>query len=387
MTMEILQRTPPSCAPDWNACARYVDVAGTATEADVRQALRHRDPGTREFAALLSPAAAPFLETMAQRALAMTRRQFGRTISLYVPLYLSNFCNGGCAYCGFAADRSLTRCRLENPAILEEVAALKAQGFEDVLLLTGEETPQADFDYLRACVALVSGQVHHVTVEAFGMTTEQYAGLSEAGCTGVTLYQETYDPERYEALHRWGAKRDYPFRTVAPARALSGGMRTVGMGVLLGITEPVQDLVCLYEHVRKLQKTYWKAGFSVSFPRIRHQLGGFESAFEVTDHQLAQMIFAFRICLPQCPLVLSTRENPAFRDGMAGVGISRMSVASRTTVGGYSDDKHSDTGQFDVSDDRDVETFCAMLKARELDPVFKNWDSVFTECRISNKEC
>ena len=208
------------------------------------------------------------------------------------------------------------------------------------------------------------------------MTESEYASLAQAGCTGLTLYQETYDPALYERVHRWGPKRDYAARLDAPARALAGGLRRVGLGVLLGLGDPARDALCLYQHAQHLRKEFWRAGVAVSFPRIRPQSGGFEPEYPVSERRLAQIIFAFRICLPDVPLALSTRECAAFRDGMAGVGINKMSVASRTTVGGYAGEA-AEESQFEVSDNRSVEAFCAMLAEKELEPVFKNWDRAY----------
>jgi 2-iminoacetate synthase len=342
---------------------------------------------SQELSQLLSPQSQVSLESLAHRAQAITQRRFGRTIALYVPLYLSNFCSSGCAYCGFAADRQTPRKRLSFEEVDRELATLKEMGFEEVLLLTGERTPQAGVEYLAACVELASKKFHRVTVETFPMSVEEYRLLVQAGCTGVTLYQETYDRAQYDLLHRWGPKKDYDARLEAPARALEAGMRTVGLGVLLGLADPVADAQALFQHVRSLEKRFWRAGFSISFPRIRPQAGGFQPLFEVNDRFLARLIFAFRICLPDVELVLSTRERAAFRDGMAGLGITKMSIASRTTVGGYQAQTSSESdGQFEVSDERTVDEFCQALRARQLEPVFKNWDSVYRGTVQSEKE-
>lgn len=362
--------------PGWLDVAPWVDVSRAATADTVRAALSAALPGVREFAALLSPAAAPMLEAMAQKAQLLTRHHFGRTVSLYTPLYLSNYCGGGCAYCGFAADRRQVRKRLEKAELAAEIRALKAGGLQDVLVLTGERCPEADFEYLRDCVAEVARHFHSVAVESFAMTSEEYRSLAEAGCTAVTLYQETYDPVLYDKLHRWGAKRDYLFRLNAPERALGAGMRWLGLGVLLGLADPVADGIALYLHARRLQTVCWRGGVSISFPRLCDEQGQYHPDAIVDDRRLVQMICAFRIVFPEVPLVLSTRERPALRDAMAGVGISRMSVASRTTVGGYAADATQTGGQFEVNDQRDAPTFCAALRAKGLEPVFKTWDSV-----------
>jgi 2-iminoacetate synthase len=319
------------------------------------------------------------MEVMAQRARALTQRHFGRTISLYAPLYLANYCTNGCAYCGFASDRVQPRRRLEPPEAEKELAMLKEMGFEEVLLLTGERTSHAGFDYLHECVSLAAQRFHAVGVEAFPMTTREYALLAEAGCSGVTLYQETYDPRRYDRLHRWGPKKDYLDRLEAPARAMEAGIRTVGLGVLLGLSDPTFDAVCLLRHASHLQRNHWKSGITLSFPRLRPQTGNFAAMFPVDEAWLARLVFAVRIVLPDVPLLLSTRERPEFRDGMAGLGISKMSAGSRTSVGGYGEAEPATEGQFQVSDKRSVPEFCSMLRSRGLDPVFKNWDSVFRD--------
>ncbi|WP_050770592.1 2-iminoacetate synthase ThiH [Chlorobium ferrooxidans] len=328
------------------------------------------------LAAMLSPSSPLSLESLAAESKAITLRRFGRTISLYAPLYLSNHCSSGCIYCGFASDRTTLRRRLEPDEIERELLAMKKLGISDILLLTGERTKAADFDYLRRAVEIAARSTQRVSVEAFPMSVAEYRTLAECGCTGITIYQETYNRERYEELHRWGPKKDFLDRLETPARALEGGIKTVGLGVLLGLSEPVEDALMLYRHVRHLSRAYWRAGISVSFPRMRPQTGGYEPPFPVDDHFLARMIFTFRIALPDVELVLSTRESAAYRDGMAGLGITRMSIASRTTVGGY-DENNTDKGQFDVFDDRTAEEFCAALRAREIEPVFKNWEPVF----------
>lgn len=365
--------------PEWLDPGPWLEMGHGATASDVRSALEAVTTSERELAALISPAAGEFLEPMAQRAAGLTRTHFGRTISLYAPLYLSDYCSGGCVYCGFASDRPQARHRLEPADYVAEMAAINALGFEEILLLTGERTPRADYDYLRTAVGEAAKRFAAVTVEAFPMSAEEYRGLAAAGCVGVTLYQETYDPVAYERLHRWGPKRDYSARLDAPDRVLSGGMRQAGLGALLGIGDPSFDMISLYRHVKQLRRRYWQAGVTVSFPRVCAQEGGYEPAFPVSERYLAQIIFAFRICLPDVPLVISTREQARFRDGIAGVGISKMSAGSRTTVGGYSAQSESPDGQFHVSDPRGVEEVCAVLRAKGLEPVFKNWDKAYRE--------
>ena len=253
------------------------------------------------------------------------------------------------------------------------------RGLDEVVLLTGERMPEADTAYIRDAVACAARCMSSVHVEVFPMQIQEYTQLAEAGCTGVALYQETYEPTVYAAMHRWGDKRDFAARLEAPERALQGGIRTIGLGVLLGLADHGADLISLYRHATHLLKQYWQAGLTLSFPRIKPQMGGFRADFPVNERALAQAIFALRICLPAVPFLLSTRESASLRDGLAGVGISKMSVASKTTVGGYSDSVEASTEQFSISDERDVAAFSAMLKEKQLEPVFKHADAAYRE--------
>lgn len=350
--------------------------ATSREHAAVQRAIYTETPGATDFAAMLSTTGDEFLEEIAQRAQLLTTRHFGRTVGLYVPLYVSNFCTGGCAYCGFALDREQPRKRLSKDELIAECRSIKKLGFEDVLLLTGDRCRSDDFEFLLSCVETSVRYFHNVTVESFAMTTDEYAGLERAGCGGITIYQETYDQVLYRVLHKRGEKSNYQWRIEAPERALAAGLRAVGLGVLLGLADPVLDLGCLFRHVERLRKKYWQGGIMVSFPRVCTQFGDYRPPYEVSDRFLARAICAFRICFPEIPLVLSTREQPSFRDNMAGVGVSRMSIASRTTVGGYAKQStRSSSRQFDVGDTRSVAAFCRALHMKGLEPVFKNWDA------------
>ena len=365
--------------PEWLNPEPWLPLTAEADDAAIERAIYCDAPGERELAVLLSPQAAAYLEPMAQRAQSITRRHFGKTISLYTPLYLSNFCNGGCLYCGIAGDRRAIRSVLNESQLRHEMEAIKSMNLEELVLLTGERMPEADVPYLKECISIAAEHIHNVNIEVFPMSEPEYRELAEAGCTGVTLYQETYDQVVYEKMHRWGDKRDFFGRLDAPDRALRGGLRTIGIGALLGLADPRFDMMCVYRHAKYLLKNYWQAGVSISFPRIQPQLGGFRADHPVDEKMLAQYIFALRICLPEVPLVLSTREAERVRGGMAGLGISKMSVASKTTVGGYSDDSEESTEQFSISDERNIPEFCDMLRSKGLEPVFKNWDATYRE--------
>jgi 2-iminoacetate synthase len=365
--------------PDWLNPLPWLSLTEATDKRAIQAAILSDAPTERELALMLSPAAGEFIELMAQRAQSITRRHFGRTISLYAPLYLSNYCNAGCTYCGFAADRRAKRGVLTMDELRREMEAFTQKGLQEIVLLTGERMPQADLPYLRESIEVAAEYLHTVNIEVFPMKTDEYRELTSAGCRGVTLYQETYDEARYLEVHRWGQKRNFHGRVTAPDRALLGGARSIGIGALLGLSNPYFDMLAVYRHAVYLQRKYWQADISVSFPRIRPQLGDFESKQPVSDQMLAQFIFAFRICMPELPLVLSTREPTYIRDGLAGVGISKMSVESKTTVGGYSEDIAESTEQFEISDTRSVPDFCAALKSKGLVPVFKNWDSTYRE--------
>jgi len=363
--------------PDWLDPAPAFELVAGADASRVRAALTSDSPDVNDFAALISPAAEPFLEEMARRARTLTEHQFGRTISLYVPLYLADYCSSGCIYCGFSSDRTRPRRKLSAEDLEREIKALRDMGFDEILLLTGDRTTEADFRYLRDCVASAAASFSTVAVETFTLKADEYRGLVEAGCTSVALYQETYDPKAYYPLHRWGPKVHFERRLMGPELALSSGIRMMGLGVLLGLVDPVFDLLAVFRHAAYLRRKFWQSGVSVSFPRMRPQFGDYEPPHPVDDKAFAQYIFAFRICMPEIPLVLSTRESARFRDGIAGTGVSKMSVASRTTVGGYADEGGREYGQFDISDERDVDAFCAALRAGGLEPVFKNGDAAY----------
>ena len=372
--------------PDWLDPYKWMHLTESSDLNAIEAAIYSKNPTIRELALLLSPSAKTFIEPMAQRAKYLTQRYFGKTISLYSPLYLSNYCNGGCVYCGIAADRRADRLVLNNKQLSKEIEELSASGIDEIVLLTGERMPEADVDYLENAIKLSSKKISSVNIEVFPMLENEYRILANAGCTGVTLYQETYDPTVYEKMHRWGDKRDFYNRLHAPERALKGGLRTIGLGALLGLANPVFDMLCLYNHANYILKNFWQSGISISFPRIKPQLGEFRANFPVNELMLSQYIFALRICLPTVPLLLSTRESATIRDGLAGLGISKMSVASKTTVGGYSSNIEKSTEQFEISDNRDIKMFCNALRRKNLEAVFKNYDSIYREPVLYEKK-
>ena len=365
--------------PEWLDPSVWIKYAESNNLDAIEKAIKSDNPTEKDLALMLSPHAQHFIELMAQRAKTLTQRHFGKTISLYTPLYLSNYCNGGCLYCGIAADRQATRSVLNTTQLEKELKAITDSGLDEIVLLTGERMPEADVNYIKEAIEICANKISSINIEVFPMLENEYRELATAGCTSVTLYQETYDPIIYDQVHRWGDKRDFFKRLDAPDRALKGGLRNVGLGALLGLSDPTFDMLCLYRHAKYIIKNFWQAGVTLSFPRIKPQMGEFKANYEVNESMLSQYIFAFRICLPNVPLLLSTREPEYMRDGLAGLGISKMSVASKTTVGGYSEEAEDSTEQFSISDNRSINAFCNALRKNNLEPVFKNYDPNFRE--------
>lgn len=365
--------------PEWLDPSIWIKYAESNNLDAIEKAIKSEHPTEKDLALMLSPHAYHFIELMAQKAKALTQRHFGKTISLYTPLYLSNYCNGGCLYCGIAADRQAKRSVLNTIQLEKELKAITDSGLDEIVLLTGERMPEADVNYIKEAIKVCAKKISSINIEVFPMLENEYRELATAGCTSVTLYQETYNQLIYDKVHRWGDKRDFFKRLDAPDRALKGGLRNVGLGALLGLSDPTFDMLCLYRHAKYIIKNFWQAGITLSFPRIKPQMGEFKANYEVNEGMLSQYIFAFRICLPNVPLLLSTREPEYMRDGLAGLGISKMSVASKTTVGGYSEEAEESTEQFSISDNRSIKDFCNALRKNNLEPVFKNYDPNYRE--------
>jgi len=324
------------------------------------------------FAALLAPAAAAQLEAMARRAHELTLRHFGRTISLFTPLYVSNHCANHCRYCGFAAPNAIPRTRLSLDEVRAEGQAIAATGLKHLLLLTGEAPHKAGVDYLESCVRVLRPMFPSLSLEVFPMETEDYARLARAGVDGLTVFQETYDPDLYAELHPAGPKRDFAFRLDAPQRGAEAGLRVVNIGALLGLTDWRREIYVTGLHAAWLQKRYPGVDVAVSLPRMRPHAGAFQPACVVSDRELVQAMTALRIFLPRLSITISTREAPAFRDNILPLGVTRMSAGVSTAVGGHA--KPGQAGQFEISDPRSVAEVETMLQSHGYQPVFKDWE-------------
>jgi len=314
------------------------------------------------------------IESLAREAKGLTEQYFGRTISLYAPLYLSNFCSSYCTYCGFHSHHRIKRFKLTADEMHSEMKFVAGRGIENILMLTGESYQATPNAYLKEAVDVAKQYFPSISLEVHPMDEDDYRELFEHGVDGITVYQETYDRTRYKKVHLSGIKADYDFRLGAPERAARGGMRSISMGILLGLADPAKDLLSLYEHLRYMEKTFPGVEYSLSFPRFRSIKGEDFGGRSVDDTTFIKIICLTRILFPRIGINLSTREEPQLRDHALELGITRMSAGSNTAVGGYTLKKPEDQNpQFDIEDTRSVEDVVKMLKARNFDPVFTDW--------------
>ncbi|MHC4865435.1 MAG: 2-iminoacetate synthase ThiH [Planctomycetota bacterium] len=320
--------------------------------------------------ALVSPAAEDYLEQMAQLARQLTIQRFGKTVRLYAPLYLSNYCVNSCLYCGFNRTSSSERTRLTIEQAVEEADIIASEGFSDILLVSGEDRGFVSVEYLAELAAKLRDKFGLMSIEVYAMSQDEYARLFEAGIEGVTLYQETYDRKAYRYYHPAGPKSDYDNRLASADRIAAAGMREVGLGVLLGLTDWRSEALALAEHAHYLMKR--------SFPRLRPAFEVQCSQFKhrLSDKNLTQMMMALRLCFADAGLVLSTRESADLRDHLIRLGITKVSAGSKTSPGGYSG-RCDATRQFQVDDNRSPTEVAAMIRKQGLDPVWKDWDKAF----------
>jgi 2-iminoacetate synthase len=349
---------------------------------DVERALSQRAGAynPNKLLALVSPAAQDYLEEMAQQAHLLTIRRFGKTIRLYAPLYLSNFCKNSCRYCGFNSLSNCERTRLTIAQALEEADIIASEGFTDLLLVSSEDREFISIDYLVELAGRLREKFSFIAVEVYAMTAAEYGRLFSAGIEGVTLYQETYNRRAYGYYHPTGPKSDYDNRLTAPDSMAAAGMREIGLGALLGLTDWRTETLALAEHAHYLMKRYWRSHVSFSFPRLCPAFDVDRSQFKhlLSDREVAQMITALRLCFADAGLVLSTREHAGLRDSLIKLGITKISAGSRTNPGGYSHPGDS-TGQFEVDDNRSPAQVAAMVRQQGFEPIWKDWDAAFSK--------
>jgi len=328
--------------------------------------------------ALISPAAENYLEQMAQLAHQLTIQRFGRTIRLYAPLYLSNYCTNSCRYCGFNKDNKFRRTRLTIAQALQEAEVIASEGFRDILLVSSEDREFITVDYLVELAVRLRDKFSSISIEVYPMSTAEYARLFNAGIDGVTLYQETYNRRAYRYYHPAGPKSDCDDRLNAPCRIASAGMRDVGLAALLGLANWRVETLALAEHAHYLIKHYWQSHISFSFPRLRptFKVEGSQLEHLPSDKNLVQMITALRLCFADAGLVLSTRERAQLRDHLIKLGITKLSAGSKTNPGGYSG-RSGAIEQFEIDDNRSPTQVAAMIKQASFEPVWKDWDSAY----------
>lgn len=360
---------------------RILSLIDAATPGDVARALQTHERGPSDFAALLSPHAAARLELLAREAQRVTRRQFGRTISLYAPIYVSNVCGADCTYCGYAvrSGNRERRVTLSADQLRRECAALTEQGFQSVLLLTGEARYAVSPEDIAEAVAVAREFFASVSVEVYSMDSADYERLTALGLDGVTIYMETYDRDVYGQVHLLGEKADYEYRLDAIERAGRAGARKLNIGVLLGLSDWRVDAFRVALHARYLQRACWQSSIAISFPRLRHVPERFDIPRLVSDVELVQYLLAMRLYLPESPLVLSTREMPALRDRLLTLGVTHMSAGSSTRPGGYATHGEEVLQQFSLEDHRSAAEVEAMIRRAGYDPVWKDFDRAFDE--------
>src|SRR5881628_586139 len=307
----------------------------SATTNNVAEVLAKSRATLADFAALISPAASERLESICQRAQALTQQRFGKVIRLFAPLYLSNECVNNCKYCGFSRDNPILRVTLTAAEVLREARALKEQGFRNILLRGGEHPRFVSKNYLADCVSALHDEFPSISLEVGPMETEDYRPIVRAGAEGLVVYQETYDRALYAELHTAGPKRDFNWRMETPERAYAAGFRRLGIGALFGLADWRFEALCVAAHADYLLRNCWKAQLTISLPRLRPCAGEFQPLTRMTDRDLAQLVCAFRLTFPDAGLVLSTREPAKLRDGLVPLGITLMSAGSHTEPGGY----------------------------------------------------
>ncbi len=354
------------------------------TAADVEAALEHDECTLEDFKALLSPAAEPYLEQMAQKAQALTRARFGNSVSLFTPLYIANYCDNGCVYCGFNCGNQIKRGQLSREELIRELDTIAATGLQDILILTGESERMSSVEWIGEAIKLAAERFTTVGIEIYPTNIEGYKHLHECGADFVTVFQETYNPEKYAEVHLRGNKRSLPYRFYAQERALMGGFRGAGFGALLGLSEDFRkDAFATGLHIELTQQKFPEADLAISVPRIRPFVNEENSDADehinkdsVHETQLLQVMCAHRIYHPQISMTISTRERQGFRDSAVAICATKISAGVHTDVGGHNKANENETetdAQFDISDPRTVDQVHQALLENDLQPVYTDF--------------
>lgn len=351
------------------------------TGKDVMKALEHETCSIEDFKALLSPAAEPFLELMAERASRETSRHFGNTVYMFTPLYIANYCENYCVYCGFNCYNHINRMKLSAEQIEKEMKIIAESGMEEILILTGESRSQSDVNYIGEACKLARKYFRMVGLEIYPVNTDEYRYLHECGADYVTVFQETYDSDKYETLHLMGHKRVWPYRFDAQERALKGGMRGVAFSALLGLSDFRKDALATALHAYYLQRKYPQAEISLSCPRLRPIINNEQiNPLDVREKQLCQILCAYRIFLPYTGITVSSRESASFRNGIVKIAATKVSAGVSTGIGDHESkysgkESSSDHGdeQFEINDDRSLEKMYSDIEGEGLQPVLNDY--------------
>lgn len=344
------------------------------TETDVKRALAAEYLSVEDFAALLSPAAEPFLEQMAAKATIETRKHFGNSVYLFTPLYIANYCENYCVYCGFNCHNKIRRAKLDKDGIRREMEAIAKTGMEEILILTGESRKMSDVEYIGEACSIAHEYFKNVGIEVYPMNTDEYKYLHEHGADYVTVFQETYNSDKYETLHLAGHKRIFPYRLNAQERAIRGGMRGVAFAALLGLDDFRKDAFAAGVHAYLIQRKYPHAEISFSCPRLRPIINNDKiNPRDVHEKQLLQVMTAFRIFMPFAGLTISTRERAGFRDNVVGMCATKISAGVSTGIGSHTEEESLGDNQFEISDDRTLEQVCDAIRSRGLQPVMNDY--------------
>ncbi len=343
------------------------------TDRDVEIALMKPRLSIDEYGAILSPAAAPFLEYMARKAAMETRKHFGNSVSMFTPLYIANYCENHCVYCGFNCHNKIRRGKLNPEELEEELKEIASTGLREILILTGEARNASGVKYIGDAVKLASQYFSTVGLEIYPLNSDEYAYLHECGADFVCVYQETYNTDKYQEVHPSGSKRIFPYRFNAQERALLGGMRGVAFGALLGLDDFRKDAFAAGLHAYFIQQKYPHAEISFSVPRLRPFINNEQNnPNDVHEKQLLQVILAYRLFMPFAGITISTRERAGFRDNVVGLAANKISAGVSVGVGGHKNDEKGDE-QFEISDSRSVEEVHEMILSRGLQPVYSDY--------------
>jgi 2-iminoacetate synthase len=360
---------------DTQSWAEVSNSIYSKTAFDVEHALNSTKRNLENFKALISPAAEPYLEQMAQLSHALTQKRFGKTIQMYIPMYLSNECQNICTYCGFSLDINIARKTLSDSEIIEEAKIIKSYGYDHILIVTGEANKTVGVPYFKNAIQLLKPYFSHIAIEVQPLEQNEYEELIEEGLNTVLVYQETYRKEDYKKHHPKGKKSNFEYRLATHDRLGKAGIHKMGLGVLIGLEDWRTDSFFCALHLDYLEKTYWQTKYSISFPRLRPCANGIDLKSVMTDKQLVQLICAYRIFNEEIEISMSTRESEQFRDNIIKLGITSISADSKTDPGGYANPKVN-LEQFEIDDKRPTAEFTKMIQAKGYEPVFKDWDGI-----------